>query len=338
MRRRLRAPARHARRRVLQHRRRRSTGSRTASPPSSIRDSSSRSSMVRASTLRPRPRSSPRQSRDHLGVVVVGQRLGEHGDRADRRLQLVADVGDEVGAHGVEPRSLADVVDGHDAPPPSTRMGMDAATTPCRGGPNSSTVWRRSARLTAALRRRACRPPRRTSTSACASACRVLGCRVAVPRWSAVGVRRARRRSAGVERRPAARVDLGVRRRSSGTALAPSGPRRVPDRPAHGHVRDEAPTASTDHHVEGGIIRLDHDVDRSVRRRIADPRGVLSPEPVTRGAVVLGHPAGDDEADPLADVHGVVADALVEAGDDGELHGDLEVDPCRRRGSRRSPG
>ena len=46
-----------------------------------------------------------------LGVVLVDERLGEHGQRTDRRLQLVADVGDEVGAHGVEAGALADVVD-----------------------------------------------------------------------------------------------------------------------------------------------------------------------------------------------------------------------------------
>ena len=41
---------------------------------------------------------------------------------------------------------------------------------------------------------------------------------------------------------------------------------------------------------------------------------------------MLGDPAGDEEADPLADVDGVVADALVEAGDDRQLHGDLQLD------------
>ena len=42
---------------------------------------------------------------------AVGERLGEHGERADRRLQLVADVGDEVGAHGVDAPPFADVLD-----------------------------------------------------------------------------------------------------------------------------------------------------------------------------------------------------------------------------------
>ena len=39
---------------------------------------------------------------DDLEVVLVGERLGQHGERPDRRLQLVADVGHEVGAHGVD--------------------------------------------------------------------------------------------------------------------------------------------------------------------------------------------------------------------------------------------
>ena len=51
------------------------------------------------------------QALHDLDVVLVGDRLGQHGQRADRRLQLVADVGDEVGAHRVEPGPLADVVD-----------------------------------------------------------------------------------------------------------------------------------------------------------------------------------------------------------------------------------
>ena len=50
-----------------------------------------------------------------LGVDVVvgavGERLGEHRERTDRGLQLVADVGHEVGAHGVDPPPFADVLD-----------------------------------------------------------------------------------------------------------------------------------------------------------------------------------------------------------------------------------
>ena len=47
-----------------------------------------------------------------LGVVAGGQhRLGEQGQRADRGLQLVADVGHEVAAHDVDPALLGEVVD-----------------------------------------------------------------------------------------------------------------------------------------------------------------------------------------------------------------------------------
>ena len=42
-----------------------------------------------------------RHSVDDIGVVLVGQRLGEHGKGADGRLQFMTDVGDEVGAHGI---------------------------------------------------------------------------------------------------------------------------------------------------------------------------------------------------------------------------------------------
>ena len=48
---------------------------------------------------------------DRRRVVLVDQRLGEHRQRADGRLELVADVGDEVGADRVDPAPLADVLD-----------------------------------------------------------------------------------------------------------------------------------------------------------------------------------------------------------------------------------
>ena len=53
-----------------------------------------------------------RETLDHLGVVLVGQRLGQYRQCAHRCLQLVADVGDEVGTYRIESSSLADVVDG----------------------------------------------------------------------------------------------------------------------------------------------------------------------------------------------------------------------------------
>jgi hypothetical protein len=52
-----------------------------------------------------------RQAAHDLRLLAVGERLGEHGQRPDRSLQLMADVGHEVGAHGVQPGALADVVD-----------------------------------------------------------------------------------------------------------------------------------------------------------------------------------------------------------------------------------
>src|SRR6478735_7614207 len=54
---------------------------------------------------------------------------------------------------------------------------------------------------------------------------------------------------------------------------------------------------------------------------------VVSPLAEALGALVLRQPTGDDELHPLADGDGVVADALVEAGDHGQLHGHLQVDP-----------
>ena len=44
------------------------------------------------------------------GVALGGERLGQQLERADRRLQLVADVGDEVAPHALDPVELGDVV------------------------------------------------------------------------------------------------------------------------------------------------------------------------------------------------------------------------------------
>ena len=44
-------------------------------------------------------------------IVDVCQRLGQHRESTHRGLQLVADVGDEIGAHGLETGPLADIVD-----------------------------------------------------------------------------------------------------------------------------------------------------------------------------------------------------------------------------------
>ncbi len=124
-------------RRRRRRRRRPSTGSRIGSSPSSIRDSSSRSSIVRATRC-----ASSTHPVDHAvddaGIGLVDQRLGQHGQRADRRLQLVADVGDEVGAHGVDPAPLADVLDRRHRAAAVERGGGDDDGE--RGGPYSSSV------------------------------------------------------------------------------------------------------------------------------------------------------------------------------------------------------
>ncbi len=41
---------------------------------------------------------------------------------------------------------------------------------------------------------------------------------------------------------------------------------------------------------------------------------------------MLWQPAGDDVANPVTDVHGVVTDAFIEPGNNRKLHGHLEVD------------
>ena len=55
-------------------------------------------------------------------------------------------------------------------------------------------------------------------------------------------------------------------------------------------------------------------------------RGPLAPGDQAGRAAVLGQPAGHHVLDPGADVHGVVADALVVPADEGQLHGRLQVD------------
>ena len=75
-----------------------------------------------------------RQAANDLGIVAVRRRLGEHGERADRRLQLVTDVGDEVGADRVQPGALADVVDRGEREAVDQRLGMQEQHPPGRTG------------------------------------------------------------------------------------------------------------------------------------------------------------------------------------------------------------
>ena len=84
----------------------------------------------------------------HLVRVVGGvvERLGEQADRADRRLQLVADVGDEVAAHRVEPERLGAVLgeqqDVARAEPRDPHAQVDArvAERPARRARDSSVI------------------------------------------------------------------------------------------------------------------------------------------------------------------------------------------------------
>ena len=118
----------------------------TASPSSSIRDSSSRSSIVRASrsassTIRSARRSTTSGSSSSTSVSASS------AQRADRRLQLVADVGDEVGAHGVEPRAAR------------SRRRWSPAHRPDRRRSGSAAQEQRASRRAEQLERLAARPP-----------------------------------------------------------------------------------------------------------------------------------------------------------------------------------
>ena len=48
------------------------------------------------------------------GSSSASERLGQQAEGADGRLELVADVGHEVAAHGLEAAALGDVVDHHE--------------------------------------------------------------------------------------------------------------------------------------------------------------------------------------------------------------------------------
>ena len=69
-----------------------------------------------------------------------------------------------------------------------------------------------------------------------------------------------------------------------------------------------------------GVVASDERPRRRQQEREHQPRLAAA-----GGAGVLGQPAGDHVLHPLADVHGVVADALVVAADQRELHGRLHV-------------
>ena len=64
---------------------------------------SSRSSTIRAEPRPPPSRSARRAGGRPRGPSTADQRLGQQRQRADRRLELVAHVGDEVAAHALDP-------------------------------------------------------------------------------------------------------------------------------------------------------------------------------------------------------------------------------------------
>ena len=81
-----------------------------------MRERSSRSSIrwpARSASLATRA-ASRRKHLEIRGVVFDGQRVGQRDDRADRRAQLVRDVGDEIAADGVEPVAIRDVLHDRD--------------------------------------------------------------------------------------------------------------------------------------------------------------------------------------------------------------------------------
>ena len=72
----------------------------------------------------------------HRRVVLRGERLGQHLQRADRRLQLVAHVGHEVAAHALDAVHLGDVGDerGHSQRPLGVAERHGRADAPRPGG------------------------------------------------------------------------------------------------------------------------------------------------------------------------------------------------------------
>ena len=80
------------------------------------------------------------------GSSVAGHRLGEQSERADRRLQLVTHVGDEVAAHALDAPRLGDVAGERD-------RADDLAVAAQRERPELEHLARRTVELQLALRR-----------------------------------------------------------------------------------------------------------------------------------------------------------------------------------------
>ena len=156
---------------LVGERRTRSTASATSSAdghhlrsaagrPARCGDSSSRSSMMRADAVGLGDHALG-QAAHERGVVLVGDRLGQQGQRADGRLELVADVGDEVGAHGLEARrSVTSSMMAMATPAPSPRRA--AARTHDDAPRRPEDLERLRCRLAAQARcAGSCRRPRR---------------------------------------------------------------------------------------------------------------------------------------------------------------------------------
>ena len=92
-----------------------STGSRGGASSDSMRERSSRSSMMRL-TRKASLWMRPARRWATSGSGSDDQRLGQQAQRAHRRLELVADVGHEVAADLLEPAALRDVLDERDDP------------------------------------------------------------------------------------------------------------------------------------------------------------------------------------------------------------------------------
>ena len=112
----------------------------------------------RSSTIRPRRSASftrlSASRRRTAGSVSDDERLGEQLERADRRLQLVAHVGDEVAAHALDPVDLRDVVDEHRRAERRHRRptsGIAWSWSTARGGPKSCSSRSRGSPARASL-------------------------------------------------------------------------------------------------------------------------------------------------------------------------------------------
>ena len=212
---------------------------------------------------------------------------------------------------------------------PPSGSGVACTSITVSGGPNSSTDDRDS-RARRAPAARARRPPRARGRRRAPTPPKLRAAALRVRTCAALR-RRAPRRPAGCRARSGRRPTSARQRSSVGTSVIELRASSSCVRPcvaAAAHEAISAPSERSARSVGGPA---------PPRRRTRHLAGAVLAPPVSVGTLVLGHPPGDDEAHPLADVDRVVADPLVEPGDDRQLHGHLQVDPARRRGSRRSP-